>query len=243
MNNDIELNLDGLTVDITKPVSEEEFEDAIDLLTQTLLFDTPWKDLLLENPKHRRTIPIITDIPLVCKATDCAYAAKCPIMKALSKDADKLKFIGTECRADKIYAIQQFTSLAKELDVKPEQTNDIISIASIVRLLILKRRIDWSLAIDGIVTKEPGAIDQKSGTVYYKLAAHPLLKVSADIEKQISQVQKQLMADRQERAKLAASLGNRGSDLLKALFTGKVNALPASTPIEAEFIMEEDEDE
>jgi hypothetical protein len=215
------------------PISDNDFEDQMDLLAQYLLFGTKWESIITKNPKLRRKVPILGDIPLVCKATDCPYATKCPVLKGIPVNADKLKLVGTECRADKIYAVESFADFVKDLQIDPEQTTDIINVASIIRLLILKRRIDWTLAIEGIMDKEPGVIDQRTGQVYFRNVVHPLLKVSESLEKQIAVLQKQLMADRQARAALAASMG-KGADILKELFSNP-KMLEDTNPLDAEF--------
>ncbi len=231
------------TIDFTDPVTEDEFEDAVDVLAQFLLFGTKWESVILKDPKARRRVPIISDIPLICKADDCVYAKKCPILKGIKKQNDKLKLIGTECRADRLYAIQEFTAFVRDLQIDPEQTTDIINVASLVRLLIIKRRIDWQIAIDGIMDKEPGVVDPRTGQVYFRNVVHPLLKTSESITKQMQMLQKQLMADRQARAALASALGQRGSDVLKNLFSGNFDALEADNPIDAEFSTDGDEEE
>ena len=225
----------------SSPINQTDFEDSIDTLAQYLLFGTKWETVINNNPKARRKVPIIGDVPLVCKADDCPYAAKCPILKEIKLPTDRLKLVGEECRADKIYAIEEFAAFVQDLQIDPEQTTDIINVASLIRLLILKRRIDWTLAIEGIMDKEPGVIDQRTGQVYIKKVVHPLFKVSESLEKQIAALQKQLMADRQARAALAATLG-KGSDILKDLFSNS-KILEADNPIDAEFHINNEEGE
>lgn len=225
---------------LSDPLSEKEFESALDLLAQYLLFETKWEVDIVKNPKKRK-VPILDDIPLICKANECLYADKCPVLKSIPKNSDRLKLVGTECRADRIYALEAFADFIKELQIDVDNTTDIINVASLVRNLILKRRIDWTLAIEGIMHKEPGVIDQRTGQVYWKAVVHPLLKVSEALEKQIAVLQKQLMADRQARASFAASLG-KGNDILKELFSN-TNLLEQSNPIDAEFYLDTEERE
>lgn len=230
-------------ISFVDPITEDEFEDAIDLLSQYLLFGTKWESLILKDAKIRRKVPILGDIPLMCKADACPYALKCPILKNLPKLADRMALEGTECRADKIYAVEEFAAFVRDLQIDPDQTTDIINVASLIRILILKRRIDWTLAIEGIMDKEPGVIDQRSGKVYFRSVVHPLIKVQESLGKQLSQLQKQLMADRQARAALAASLG-KGSNVIKDLFSGSILGLEQDNPIDVDFtdITEEKEE-
>lgn len=220
------------TFNFYDPVTEAEFEDAIDILAQYLLFETGWESILSGSPKMRRKIPIIYDVPLICRADECPYASQCPIFNAMEK-RETLKLIGTKCRADKIYATEMFSSFVKDLEIDPSQTNDVIGVANMVRLLILKRRVDWQIARDGLLEREPSAVDPKTGQVYFKSVVHPLLKHSESLEKQLASAQKQLMADRQTRAALAASTKSNLS-ILKELFSGNLKALQPNT-IEAEF--------
>lgn len=220
------------TLNFRDPITEEEFESALDILVQFLLFGTKWENLVLENPKIRKKIPVINDMPLICKANDCEYASKCPILKHLKKDQDRAALIGTECRADKIFAIEQLTAFVKELQIEPDQTTDILNVANLIGKLIVKRRIDWQLAISGLTEREVSAIDQRTGQVYHKTSANPLFKVSEGLEKQITTLQKQLVADRQARTSLATT--GKGVDILKQLFSGNFKALEESA-IEAEF--------
>lgn len=233
--------------DYAQPQNEVEFNKNLDLLLKYLLFETKWDSPTIRQSHLLDRIPHLQDLPLVCKAKECEYALKCPIMRKLNDRQQEATFIGTECRADKIFAVEQFVAFVKDLSIDPEQTTDVVDVANLIRLLILKRRIDWTLAVEGLTVNDPALIWQKDGTVHRRLEAHPLLRIGDGIEKQIQAAKKQLMAGRASRAEMAGMLGKSGVDILKDLWSGKLNvendALPLKedSSIEAEFkVTEED---
>lgn len=221
------------------PLTDEKFESLLDKLAELLLFGTRWNVSSSLKKGIRSQIPILGDVPLICKGTECPYAPKCNTIKKIKDEVDLLRLIGSECREDKIFGIEQFAAFVKDLQIDPEQTTDVINVASLVRLLILKRRIDWSLAIEGLVEQEPNVVNQSTGQVYFKRVVHPLFKVSESLEKQIASVQKQLMADRQARASLAMQAG-KSIDVLKNALLGNLEQF---NPIDAEFSINNEEEE
>lgn len=219
-------------------ISEEEFDSAIGILCQYLLFDTSWEGYL---DKFKQKIPILKDMPMLCKAHDCPYYSLCPVMRSIPK-ADHSKLLGTECRADKLYGAQMFTDIINELGILPENTTDIINVASLVRNLILRRRMDWDFAIEGIIQQEPGVIDQRTGQVYWKRVVNPLLKASEALDKQIAQLQKQLLADRQAKVSAAASFGgSNAKSIYEAMFGSAAVAITEEDP--HNFVIEEEIEE
>lgn len=215
-------------------ISEEEFEQAIEELTNSLLFDAEWTSVI-----EKRVVPIIGDIPLVCKADTCPYAQKCPIIKNMNA-FERRRLIDSNCRADRIYAAEQFTAWVKELRVTPDQTSDIVNVATLVRYLIIQRRISWALAIDGLIETEVATVNQRTGQAYMKRTIHPLFKEMDKVDNQIQKLQKQLLADRQSKMAAAQAIGG-GSDLLKELLTNRNLALPVqSQETEYNFITSEE---
>lgn len=217
------------------PVNDEQFDQMLIEFAEFLLFDTKWEPIFKQTTKLREVIPILEDVPMVCKGKDCPYADKCPLISKLN-DNEILGLVGSDCRIDRVEALKQFSSLVKELDINPNQATDILNVTSLVRLYIFKRRIDWQIALDGMMTKEPGAVNQRTGQVYWKEAVHPLYKENEKLEKQISALQTQLMASRKDRAQLASVIG-KGNSFLKDIFTRKPEIL------EADFEEEEESNE
>ena len=203
--------------ELSKEFNDEEFSKALLQLGETLLFDTDWHNNIVRNSKIIANTGLLQDIPLICRAEKCPYAAKCPVLQQMSdqKVIDSLK--GTNCRVDRIFGLKQFVSLVKNLNIDPGQTVDILNVASYVRLLMLKRRMDWDIAIEGLRYDEIAAVDQRTGSVYHKSVDNPLIKAAGSLDKQIEAQQKLLVASRKDKMNAASQLGQH-QDFLKELF-------------------------
>ena len=206
-------------------VSEEEFDSSLDRLAATLLFGTRWETPMISNPKMRRDLPMLDDMPLECKADDCEYARVCPILKAIQAH-EKVKLIGTRCRVEKDLILKSFAAHVHELDIAPTASTDILNVASMVRLEVLLHRINWRMAIKGFMEPKVGAVIQKTGEIVWQDEPTMLFKHSADIGKQLSAIQSQLMASRKDRAALAGSKG--ATDFLTQLLSRR-NAIEAES--------------
>lgn len=201
---------------ITDLVGEEEFDSSLDRLAATLLFGTRWETPMLANPRMRRDLPMLEDMPMECKADECEYARLCPVMKAIQAH-EKVKLIGTRCRVEKDLILKAFTDHVQELDVSPTASTDILNVASMVRLEVLLHRINWRMALTGFMEKKVGAYNQRTSEVVWVEEPTMLFKHSADIIKQLNAIQSQLLASRKDRASLAGAKG--ASDFLSGILS------------------------
>lgn len=211
--------------DISAPATEEEFESSLDRLAAMLLFGTRWEAKLADSPRHRRNLPILGAIPLVCKGSECMFADVCEV---LAKHPEPELLVGTRCRVEKDLILRSFTGWVHELDISPTATTDILNVASLVRLEILLHRIDWRMAICGFMDKIP-VFNSKTGAVHHIYQPTQLLKYSDDINKQIKSIQGQLMASRKDRSNLVSDKVN---DFMSLVLQRKSNQ---ESSLDAEF--------
>lgn len=218
------------------PSTEGDFREQLEAFASFLLFKTEWD----KQDNVIKEINIIHDVPLICHVEFCPYAAKCDVLPNLS-DAEKEELRETNCRSERIYGIKHFASLVKDLSIRPADSIDVQNVADLVRLFILKRRIDWQISIDGMIEREEYIADNK-GTVLTRRDSHPLLKEYERINKQIISLSKQLMASRRDRLTIAKEL-NPSSKLI-SLFNKNIPPTPRQVEaetVDAEFKTEESE--
>ena len=219
---------------LSAPISEEEFDDALHKLATYLLFGTSWDPR--KQVRLPKRLPILSDIPLVCHGKKCKYAQVCPVLEMMSpSDIDGLE--GTKCRADKILGVQHFTDLVKDLKIEPTQTMDILNLATMVRWMIYRRRIDWQLSLEGITIDAVNAYDARTKVKMGELKEHPLMKTAERVDGMIEKIGKSLIASRKDRYTMAAAMGE-GKDILKQLFLDQTKEEGSSLPEP-----EDDEDE
>lgn len=226
--------------DILAPVDTGSFDEALENMAAFLLFDTKvWQEHIVKNRKILQKFPLIMDMPLVCKATKCVYASKCSVLKKVVNFEDQTKMEETDCKDEKIYSVNLFVDLVKELSIGPDATSDLLLVSSLVRLHVMRRRINWSIAIDGMTQEEPAVASTKTNHVYWKKTSHPLLRESERIERQINILFSQLVASRKDKLAAAASLGKRND--LADLFSGSFEKAAAIEADYQEMDAEEDE--
>lgn len=188
----------GRKFSISAPQSLEEFETAVDYLCALLLFGSKWEEGMVRSPRLRREIPGLQDLPLVCKAHECPYAAVCPVLREMPQ-AQWRTLVGTPCRADVVYSTKLFADQVQSLNVGPEHSSDIISISNLIRYMIIQRRLDWELALRGMTEKRVDAINPVDGEVFWKSTPTELLKEMERVNKQIAVIQSQLASTRRDR--------------------------------------------
>lgn len=206
----------ALSFNIAAPVSEEEFSDSLQSLGAYLLFNTNW-DYARTGKAFPKTLPVVGDVSLVCKAEQCIYHDQCPAMKGLSQAA-KEKLVGTQCRVERHYGVTFFADIVKDLSISPDQSIDLLNAANLVRWMIYRRRLDWAMNIEGSSLDGIVAVNPISGVPFYETKGHPLLKEIERADKMIESAQKSLVASRKDRIQLASQLG-RGQSVLKSLFS------------------------
>jgi len=226
--------------DIAAPVSEEEFDTALDYVAQVLLFDTRWEEKVASKPYSKANIMVLGSLPMICSGTACVYSSVCPILKAMTTNSQRMKLVGTKCRVEKEKALEAFSSWIHELDIAPEDTTDLLNLSLMIRNVITLHRIDWTIAMNGMYEQKVGGIVQKTGQVFYNKELSQLHKLAQDITKQQQSLHSQLVASRRDRVNLAASTG-KSMSVLQKLMTQRLEAKQAAENVtEAEYT-EDDE--
>jgi hypothetical protein len=182
--------------DISSPVNDEEFNESVLALASIILFDTPWRNE--DGLRILKKLPVLRDIPLHCLGRECIYAKKCDVINGMHDD-EILKLHGTNCRSEQVFGLETFARICDQLKVDPEQAIDILGVTDLVRAYIQKRRIDWQLALEGMISDEP--IPLRDGSVTFSQREHPLLIAQERIQKQIDKLMQSLMASREQRLK------------------------------------------
>lgn len=215
--------------ELARPVTEEEFDQALDWVFNYLMFDvTTWQGELIQDPQLRRELPMLSSIPLYCRGrgepevrdgeptgkfkNGCRYYNVCPVMRKL-KLKDQEELVGTPCRVDQYEGVKNFSAQAKEMHLTPGDMSSIITVAQITRLLIQLRRIDWELALHDIAYTEIAGFSPQGAPAYEK-RVNQLGRESRAIETQISRLQSQMMATRKDRATLAGSFKQDNNPML-----------------------------
>lgn len=180
--------------------STEEFDTAVDFLCAKLLFGTQWENKLISNPRLRRSLPGLSSMPLLCKVEKCPYARVCPVLKIMPQ-AEWESLRDTACRADVVESTRLFAEQVQSLHISPENSGDIISVSSLVRLLLIQRRLDWELSLNegGMFDERVDAINPLTGHVHYKRVSSDILKEQERVNKQIASVQSALASTRRDR--------------------------------------------
>jgi hypothetical protein len=223
MSDNLPAKLRDLEQRLLTTVDEDEFVQALEELASLLLFDTDWS----KHSQSLKHLDIIHDVPLVCKVEFCPYASKCDVLPHLT-DSEREQLRDTPCRSERMFALRQFVAFVRDLSIRPSDAIDVQNVADLVRLSILKRRIDWQISMDGMIEYEKYVADNK-GTVFTKRDSHPLLKEYERVNKQIASLAKQLVASRRDRITLAKDLNTTSK--IKELFLRNKDRLPEPTNV------------
>ena len=189
--------------------TDTEFKDAIDALCTSVLGNLPeWSGKITGNPL--RTIPLLNDIPMVCKGSECPFAVKCEVLRAVKDSpSEMLKLIGTSCRIEEVLIPKYFMDYLQLLQIKPVDIGDILEVANLVSLIVHRRRIELDISIHGI--NERMVVGVSQGKSIIQRTNNPSYKLLESINKQIASIESQLATSRKDRM----SMENKNVDKLK----------------------------
>lgn len=201
--------------------SNHEFEEKVvdkmmDMLEHVNRSLTPQENSWSKD--STQVLPVLSTLPMICETDDCPYAPVCPVLRALAnKEEEKKALYGQPCRVDFEEARLYFGMFVRSLEIKPDDAFDVLTVANLVRLHILRRRCDWELSVFGMSSDVIQSIHQASGKPYYKRSANEILREASEIDKKILLINSQLVASRKDKAQAAAQLvKNKGIlDLLR----------------------------
>jgi hypothetical protein len=194
-------------------IADEQYMDKSVQFLQKALEAYEWKE------ENLRVIPILDTIPMVCRGDKCPYAHVCPVMRALEgKPDEKTALLDKPCRVDRQEAASIFSRMVRQLEIKPHETVDLLTVAAYVRCMIFLRRVDWEFSIYGMSQEVVSVVAQagKDSKPYLKREANALMRDRAQFVKERSELEKQLMATRKDRFEMAKALG-RHDDLQQSL--------------------------
>lgn len=188
---------------IAKEVSEEEFDMYLVQILHESLALTSWSDKLSSSKRFQK-IPGLSHVPLICKTDNCEFASVCPIMRDLRGDPQeeekKAALYDKECRVDLIESAKLFSQWIRELEIKPEDTTDLLQVTSLVRYIILQRRIEWEIQMCGVMMESVAGV-AANGTVVYQKTPNALFKELATVQNMINSLTNQLSAARADKIK------------------------------------------
>lgn len=225
---------------ISNPRSAADFDTAVDYLCAMLLFGTLWEAELIKNPALRRTLPGLQHMPLTCHTRECPYAAVCPVLKDMPEERWQ-ELEGTQCRADVVYSTKLFTDQIQSLDIGPQHSNDIISVSNLVRYMLIQRRLDWELSLNGMTDKRVDAINPLTGEVHYKRPPSEILREMERVNKQIILIQNSLASTRRDRQAQNNTERSQANILTQLLAANRVRKAEV-TSISSNTVMDSGQD-
>lgn len=148
---------------------------------------------------------MFTNIPIVCKGTECPYFATCWIPEADLQ-------VGERCPIEIAAVLDRFDKICAELRVIPEE--DVIDaglVKDVVDIEIMMLRADGLLAKDGNMIEETVAGVSPKGQEYYKPELHKAFEIKEKLRKEKTRILNQLMATRKDKNNTDAQLNDPSS--------------------------------
>jgi hypothetical protein len=165
----------------------EEIRDDIELTREQV-------ELLLTNAKVS-TFGVNRTLPLVCRAAECQFASICIFQKmGIAPE-------GERCPDEILYLDAMVPRLVQDMGVDLENYLEISMVQEYAAALLDERRARNMIAIEGDVKEVATGIVQATGTVLYADQMTPYVEIKEKASKKLSQLRKELLATREQRAK------------------------------------------
>lgn len=129
--------------------------------------------------------------PMTCRGAQCPFAARCPV-------SHRSEFIGTPCIVEQVEAYRLFVAYVRELEVSPDDHVDLQMISELVRLHLMQRRLELTLAEED-VTEEVNTV--VGGRVVTNREVNKLMSELRNIRNDILKLYDKLLASREARLK------------------------------------------
>lgn len=180
---------------------KKDFMRSLEQLRPDLFLPENWtkrqKDEVLEEVRSERTRhSLLTSIPMNCKASKCKFADTCPLQQR--GIAPK----GSPCPIE-LEIIQQFMrDYMEELHVDPENIVEVAMVRDLVNQEIQYLRATKVLAQEHFVQENIVGIDENTGEPLLRPELHVAVEFEDKLLKRKTQLRKEMMASRNEKAKL-----------------------------------------
>ena len=195
---------------------DEGFKEAIDSLCKGILSNLPeWADKIKFKSSPLRDMPLLDDIPMVCKGNECPFAAKCKVLKGITDPKELLSLIGTDCRVEQVLIPKLFLDYLHMLQIKPSDIGDILEVSNLISLIVQRRRIEMDIAIHSI--NERMIVGMQQGKPIIQRTNNPSFKLLESVNKQITVIEGQLATSRKDRMNMENRNADKLADWLSSL--------------------------
>ena len=165
----------------------EELQDSVELTRQQV-------EALLKH-SGVSTFGVNRTLPVVCRAAECQFAEICIFHKM------DIAPEGERCPDEILYLDAMVPRLVQDMGVDIENYLEVSMVQEYSAALLDERRARNMIAIEGDVKEVATGIVQATGTVLYSDQATPYVEIKDKASKKLSQLRKELLATREQRAK------------------------------------------
>ncbi|MBC8436833.1 hypothetical protein H8D85_00760 [bacterium] len=155
------------------------------------------KEQLKRLVQHTKasTYGVSETLPLVCKSAECPFASVCMFEK--TGIAPK----GERCPPEIIFLNEMVPQLIKDMGVDLENYMEVRMVQEYAATLLDERRARMMISIEGDVKEVATSVVQATGTVLYAEQATPYVDIKERAVKRLTQLRKELLATKEQRAK------------------------------------------